>query len=57
MTTLNDPINEQAASAQLLRGSAEQNLLGATQVYVGNVLAPDCANRQVNMAGDPPTLE
>jgi len=45
---------EQAASARLLRGIAEQNLPGATQAYVGNVqnvLAPDYANRQANMAG------
>ena len=46
--------DEQAASARLLRGIAEQNLPGATQAYVGevqNVLAPDYANRQANMAG------
>lgn len=45
---------EQAASARLLRGIAEQNLPGATQAYVGNVqnvLSPDYANRQANMAG------
>ena len=45
---------EQAASARLLRGIAEQNLPGATQAYVGNVqnvLAPDYANRQANIAG------
>ena len=45
---------EQAASARLLRGIAEQNLPGATQAYVGNVqnvLAPDYANRQAGMAG------
>ena len=45
---------EQTASARLLRGIAEQNLPGATQAYVGNVqnvLAPDYANRQANMAG------
>ena len=45
---------EQAASARMLRGIAEQNLPGATQAYVGNVqnvLAPDYANRQANMAG------
>lgn len=46
--------DEQAASARLLRGIAEQNLPGATQAYVGNVqnvLAPGYANRQANMAG------
>lgn len=46
--------DEQAASARLLRGIAEQNLPGATQAYVGNVqnvLAPDYANRQAGMAG------
>lgn len=46
--------NEQAASARLLRGIAEQNLPGATKAYVGNVqnvLAPDYAKRQANMAG------
>ena len=46
--------DEQAASARLLRGIAEQNLPGATQAYVGNVqnvLAPDYANRQASMAG------
>ena len=45
---------EQAASARMLRGIAEQNLPGATQAYVGNVqnvLAPDYANRQAGMAG------
>jgi hypothetical protein len=46
--------DEQAASARLLRGIAEQNLPGATQAYVGNVqnvLAPGYAARQANMAG------
>lgn len=46
--------DEQAASARLLRNISEQNLPGATQAYVGevqNVLAPDYANRQANMAG------
>ena len=46
--------DEQAASARLLRGIAEQNLPGATQAYVGNVqnvLAPDYTNRQAGMAG------
>ncbi len=46
--------DEQAASARLLRGIAEQNLPGATQAYVGNVqnvLAPDYASRQAGMAG------
>ena len=45
---------EQAASARLLRGIAEQNLPGATQAYVGNVqnvLAPDYTSRQAGMAG------
>ena len=45
---------EQAASARLLRGIAEQNLPGATQAYVGNVqnvLAPGYTNRQAGMAG------
>lgn len=45
---------EQANSARLLRGIAEQNLPGATQAYVGevqNVLAPDYANRQASRAG------
>lgn len=46
--------DEQAASARLLRGIAEQNLPRATQAYVSNVqnvLAPDYAERQANMAG------
>ena len=45
---------EQAASARLLRNIAEANLPGATEAYVGevqNVLAPDYANRQANLAG------
>ena len=45
---------EQTASARLLRNIAEANLPGATQAYVGevqNVLAPDYANRQANLAG------
>lgn len=45
---------EQTASARLLRNIAEANLPGATEAYVGevqNVLAPDYANRQANLAG------
>ena len=45
---------EQTASARLLRNIAEANLPGATQAYVGevqNVLAPEYANRQANLAG------
>jgi hypothetical protein len=44
---------EQAASAGLLRGMAEQNLPGATQAYVGNVqavTAPGYADRQAGIA-------
>ena len=45
---------EQAASAGLLRGIAQQNLPGATQAYVDSVQAvtsPGYAERQAGMAG------
>lgn len=45
---------EQAASAGLLRGIAEQNLPGATQAYlnsVQSVTAPGYADRQAGLAG------
>lgn len=45
--------NEQAASARLLRGIAEENLPGVTNAYMGEVsevVSPDYADRQSKLA-------
>lgn len=52
-TSLNQLYNEQAASARLLRGIAEENLPGVTNAYmseVNEVVSPDYADRQSKLA-------